>query len=62
MIIGCEERMCTKCLSTFALDQFATAKKGKFGRMSICRKCFHDIITSRTRNHFWGLYDHLYQR
>lgn len=43
MIIGCEERMCTKCLSTFALDQFATAKKGKFGRMSICRKCFHDI-------------------
>jgi 5-methylcytosine-specific restriction endonuclease McrA len=36
---GTEQKTCTKCGETKALDAFAAEKKGKFGRRASCKAC-----------------------
>lgn len=37
------EKSCSKCAVVKPQDAFAKAKKGKFGRLSVCRECVHRL-------------------
>lgn len=44
---------CTKCLLKLPLSEFNEAKKGKFGKASVCKKCrcLYYLSRSKDRNH-----------